>query len=126
MEEMNDALNSGSYEGPDGEQYSSRLEYEMEKLYTQKANENYEVKQYESFQQLTAERQQRQLTISEANAQTSRMNAINAQNQGRTQTERENIQTANYLAQSEPPPTIENINLPICNVLSATPVLHTD
>lgn len=109
MEEMNDALNSGSYEGPDGEQYSSRLEYEMEKLYTQKANENYEVKQYESFQQLTAERQQRQLTISEANAQTSRMNAINAQNQGRTQTERENIQTANYLAQNEPPPTIENI-----------------
>jgi hypothetical protein len=109
IDEMNDALNSGSYEGPDGEQYSSRLEYEMEKRFTEQASENYELKQFESFQQLTADRQQRQLTIAEANAQTSRMNAINAQNQGRTETERENIQTANYLAQNEPPPTIENI-----------------
>lgn len=103
MEEMNDALNSGSYEGPDGEQYSSRLEYEMEKMYTQKANENYEVKQYESFQQLTAERQQRQLTISEANAQTARINSQTNTNRGGTEGERYQRSTGKGLSESQAP-----------------------
>jgi hypothetical protein len=108
IDEMNDALNSGSYEGPDGEQYSSRLEYEMEKRFTEQASENYELKQFESFKQLTADRQQRQLTIAEANAQTSRINSQNTQNQFKTGVERDNYNNAQYLSK-RPPPTRESL-----------------
>jgi len=103
IDEMNDALNSGSYEGPDGEQYSSRLEYEMEKRFTEQASENYELKQFESFKQLTADRQQRQLTIAEANAQTSRINSQTNINRGGTEGERYQRSTGRGLSESQAP-----------------------
>tara|TARA_R110001632_G_scaffold102050_2_gene210039 strand:- start:370 stop:1797 length:1428 start_codon:yes stop_codon:yes gene_type:complete len=103
IDEMNDALNSGSYEGPDGEQYSSRLEYEMEKRFTEQASENYELKQFESFQQMTADRQQRQLTISEANAQTARINSQTNTNRGGTEGERYQRSTGKGLSESQAP-----------------------
>jgi len=109
IEEMNDALNSGMYEGDDGEEYSSRLEYEMEKKFTQIASENYVYKESENFNQLQADSRRKTQQIQAMNAETSRINATNVQNQGRTEGERENINIANYLAQNEPPPTVENI-----------------
>lgn len=109
MEEMNDALNSGSYEGPDGEQYSSRLEYEMEKKFTEIASENYVYKETENFNQLQADARRKTQQIQAMNAQTARINAANALNQGKTGPERISYKSAKYLSENAPMPTRENI-----------------
>ena len=109
IEEMNDALNSGMYEGDDGEEYSSRLEYEMEKKFTQIASENYVYKESENFNQLQADSRRKTQQIQAMNAETSRINATNVKNQGNTEKERKNYRSAQYLSEQAPMPTRENI-----------------
>jgi len=109
IQEMNDALNSGSYEGNDGEQYSSRLEYEMEKKFTEQAGQNYELVQFENFNQLQADRSRKTQQIQAMNAETNRINANNVKNQGNTEKERKNYRSAQYLSEQAPMPTRENI-----------------
>jgi hypothetical protein len=75
----------------------------MEKRFTEQASENYELKQFESFQQMTADRQQRQLTISEANAQTARINSQTNTNRGGTEGERYQRSTGKGLSESQAP-----------------------
>jgi len=108
IQEMNDALNSGSYEGNDGEQYSSRLEYEMEKKFTEQAGQNYELVQFENFNQLQADSRRKTQQIQAMNAETSRMNAETNINRGGTEGERYQIRTGKGLTK-EPAPTIDNI-----------------
>ena len=108
IQEMNDALNSGSYEGNDGEQYSSRLEYEMEKKFTEQAGQNYELVQFENFNQLQADSRRKTQQIQAMNAETSRINSENNKFKGNTQTERDNFNNAEYLSK-RPAPTRESL-----------------
>lgn len=108
IEEMNDALNSGMYEGPDGEEYSSRLEYEMEKKFTEIASENYVYKETENFNQLQADARRKTQQIQAMNANTARINAATAVNQGKTEAERQQYKTAEYM-KNLPSPT-EDLN----------------
>tara|TARA_R110000824_G_scaffold46255_1_gene133112 strand:+ start:1147 stop:2559 length:1413 start_codon:yes stop_codon:yes gene_type:complete len=109
IEEMNDALNSGSYEGPDGEQFSSRLEYDMERLYHDKAAENYVYKEMENANQLANDNKRIALQIQQQNADTARINAERSRQSGRTESERQNYKSAQYLSEKVPMPTRENI-----------------
>ena len=109
IQEMNDALNSGSYEGNDGEQYSSRLEYEMEKKFTEQAGQNYELVQFENFNQLQADRSRKTQQIQAMNAETNRINALSAQTQGRTKPERAIIANIKSVEQKSAPRTTGNL-----------------
>tara|TARA_B110000046_G_C12989332_1_gene397130 strand:- start:129 stop:1556 length:1428 start_codon:yes stop_codon:yes gene_type:complete len=103
IEEMNDALNSGMYEGDDGEEYSSRLEYEMEKKFTQIASENYVYKESENFNQLQADSRRKTQQIQAMNAETSRMNAQTNINRGGTEGERYQRSTGRGLSETQAP-----------------------
>ena len=116
IEEMNDALNSGSYEGNDGEQYSSRLEYEMEKKFTEIASENYVYKEFENFNQLTADARRKTQQIQQMNAETSRINATNAGNQGRTGPERKSIAAIKAVKNKPAPRTTGNLEKDIQSI----------
>jgi len=116
IEEMNDALNSGSYEGNDGEQYSSRLEYEMEKKFTEIASENYVYKEFENFNQLQADARRKTQQIQQMNAETSRINATNAGNQGRTGPERKSIAAIKAVKNKPAPRTTGNLEKDIQSI----------
>ena len=103
IEEMNDALNSGTYEGDDGEEYSSRLEYEMEKKFTQIASENYVYKESENFNQLQADSRRKTQQIQAINAETSRINAQTNVNRGGTEGERYQRSTGRSLSETQAP-----------------------
>ena len=103
IEEMNDALNSGMYEGDDGEEYSSRLEYEMEKKFTQIASENYVYKESENFNQLQADSRRKTQQIQAMNAETSRINAQTNVNRGGTEGERYQRSTGRGLSETQAP-----------------------
>ena len=103
IEEMNDALNSGMYEGDDGEEYSSRLEYEMEKKFTQIASENYVYKESENFNQLQADSRRKTQQIQAMNAETSRINAQTNVNRGGTEGERYQRSTGRSLSETQAP-----------------------
>ena len=103
IEEMNDALNSGMYEGDDGEEYSSRLEYEMEKKFTQIASENYVYKESENFNQLQADSRRKTQQIQAINAETSRINAQTNVNRGGTEGERYQRSTGRSLSETQAP-----------------------
>lgn len=116
MEEMNDALNSGMYEGPDGEEYSSRLEYEMEKKFTEIASENYVYKETENFNQLQADARRKTQQIQAMNAETARINAATAGNQGRTGPERKAIAAIKAVKNKPAPRTTGNLEKDIQSI----------
>ena len=97
-ERISGLLNSGSYEGPDGEEYANQLEYEMEQDWLASAAD-----QYQSY--IT-----KQFDGPMYNAQTARINALKQQQRGvaGTEKERDKYKNINYL-RSLPAPTPQNI-----------------
>lgn len=91
-EQIEADLNSGMYEGPDGENYSSKLEYDMEELYAQKAVDNYIVKEQNNWKQMDYDLKLKQLAQNDA----TRAAQLHL---GRTEKQQEQVKSANELNQ---------------------------
>lgn len=89
-DQIKDAINDTNYEGPSGETFANRLEYEMEKHFVQTVDENYEATKYKNWKQAQEDLQMQKMY------QQSQL-AREAAWQGKTQTERAQYQTAKYM-----------------------------
>ena len=85
-------LNSGMYEGPDGENYSSKLEYDMEEMYAQRAVDSYIVKEQNNWKQLDYDLKLKQLAQNDA----TRAAQLHL---GRTEKQQAQVRAANELNQ---------------------------
>ena len=104
-ERISSMLNSGTYEGPDGEEYANQLEYEMEQDWLATSADqyqNYITKQFDG-PIYNAQTQRMQ-------AETNRRNSYNQTQSGRTKGERQAYQAINYLKKLEPPTDVNNLN----------------
>tara|TARA_B100000287_G_scaffold230491_1_gene217147 strand:+ start:539 stop:1888 length:1350 start_codon:yes stop_codon:yes gene_type:complete len=104
-ERIDKLLNSGTYEGPDGEEYANQLEYEMEQDWLASAADQYQnyVTQQFNGPMYNAQTQRMQ-------AETNRRNSLLQQQSGRTKGEREAYQALNYLKNLAPPTDVNNLN----------------
>ena len=100
-EEIERDLNTGFYEAPNGETYTSKLEYDMDQLYQQTAEDNYVSQQLVSHKQRAYDLQIKNLQARNAQAASTAM-------QNRTKEERVNYGNMRALEQL-PPPTKESI-----------------
>lgn len=102
-EQINADINSGQYEGPNGEIYSSKLEYDVEEKYSQMAVDNYIVKQQTNWKQQDYDLKLQKMQQIDANR------AAQMQMAG-SEKERNNMAKASILKKL-PPPTKENLSL---------------
>ena len=100
-EQIEKDLNTGFYEAPNGETYTSKLEYDMDQLYQQTAQDNYVNQELVSHKQRTYDLQMKQLQ--QRNAE-----AASQMHQMKTQTERRDYGNMKALERL-PAPTRENI-----------------
>mgnify|MGYP003136459730 CR=1 FL=1 len=100
-EQIEKDLNTGFYEAPNGETYTSKLEYDMDQLYQQTAQDNYVNQELVAHKQRAYDLQLKQLE--QRNIQ-----AANQMYQMRTETERFNYGQAKTL-EKYPAPTRENL-----------------
>ena len=95
-EEIEKDLNSGFYEAPDGIEYTSKLEYDMDQLYQQTAEDNYVSQEVQNFQQKSYD-----LQLSNAN----KRNALQAEQlaRGTTLKQQSEYRTSKTLQTFEAP-----------------------
>jgi hypothetical protein len=104
-ERIDKLLNSGTYEGPDGEEYANQLEYEMEQDWLASAADQYQNYVTEQFNGPMYNAQTQRIQ-----AETNRRNSLLQQQSGRTKGEREAYKSLNYLKKLEPPTDINKLN----------------
>lgn len=101
-ERINTLMHSGEFEGPDGETYANKLEYEMEQDWLASAAD-----QYQNFVTEQFNAQMENQRLQQEKNQIALMNAQNQRNMGRTEKERKRFESASHLRKL-PPPTLKD------------------
>jgi hypothetical protein len=101
-EQIEKDLNSGEYEGPDGEMYSSKLEYDMEEKYSQIAVDSYIYKEQNDYNQL-------RINEARENRDQQRADRLATAQMNETQKETFIRKTSNQLQKLPPPVGISGV-----------------